>query len=185
MIEELGTKHKDDAVVLKSFSGEVELTMTREKLKSAIINHQLCVTNMTVTKNNRLVKVADKVDWLNVELLSYDVNNGFCEVHVQSDNINQINEFMVGIERAIITESSNGNSCSYEYKDANAYGAHDIVVRYLHIDNVVNALQHISHKFDLNSLQRKRDDRHQNFSYLTDSQFYNLCDYLRRMLNCN
>ena len=182
MIETKGTGHKNDIVILTSFSGK-KVEMTREKLKTAIMNNQLCVTNMDVTKNGRLVKVADKVAWLNVDLLSYDVNNGICEVHVQSDNMIQINEFMTGVERAM-SGYAGDKGYSYDYKDKNKNGVHDVIVRWIHIDNVVNTLKHISHRFDMTGLTDKRMNAHQNFSYMTDEQFSNLTNYLANNLYC-
>lgn len=179
---ETGTGHKNDKVYLLGLFGAENVVVTREQLKTAIVSKKVCVVNMKVTKNNRLVKVEDKVAWLNVRLVSYDVNNGICEVQIQSDELDQVNEFISGIERKVITEGCTDRGCVYGYKEGNAQGVHDIIIRWVHIDQVVRTLKTIPHKFGLGHLLSARN--HENFAYMTDEQFGNLVDYLRNNLNC-
>lgn len=183
MVEAKGTGHKNDIVILKDFDDK-EVKLTREELKAAIVNHKLCVTNMEVTKSNRLVKVTDKVAWVNVELLSYDANNGICEVHMKSDNLDQLNEFMLSVNKNTISESEQDASVVYSYVESDKNGKHDLVIRWIHIDMVVNALQNISHVFALNKLLNAREEYNQNFAYMSDNQFSSLVDYLNNMLYC-
>lgn len=182
MEKETGTGHKNDKVYLTGLFGADSVVVTREQLKGAIVNKKVCVVNMKVTKNNRLVKVEDRVAWLNVELVSYDVNNGVCEVHIQSDEIDQVNQFIAGIERKVITEGCTDKGCVYGYKDGDKQGVHDIIVRWVHIDQVVRTLKQIPHKFAISHLLSARG--HENFSYMSEEQFGNLVDYLKNNLNC-
>lgn len=181
MLNESGSRHKEDKVELISFKGD-KLTVTRGELKDAIRNKQICVVNVALTQSNRLVKVAEKVSWLNVSMISYDVNNGICEVKLKSDELDQINEFIVGIERKVITEGCTDKGCAYGFTKDAVDGQHSVIVRWVHIDQVVRTLKGIPHKFSMKALRNAR--AHENFSYMTDGQFGNLCHYLESNLTC-
>lgn len=183
MIEAKGTGHKEDSVILLTFDGE-KVVYTRGDLKAAILNKDLCVSNMEVTKNNRLVKTSERIAWLNADMLSYDVNNGICEMHLQSDNIDQINEFMFGVEKIILSDSENDASISYTYNKDNKNGKYDVIVRWIHVDGVVNSLAKLPHKFDMTALLSEREKGNQNFVYMTNEQFGSLTHYLNTHLNC-
>lgn len=186
MIEAKGTGHKNDIVILKTLEGNKKVEMTREELKTAIINQKLCVTNMEVTKNNRLVKTNDKVAWVNIELLSFDMSNGICEVHIKSDNLNQINEFLTTIGKYTLSDETinSDESVVYTLIDSDVEGKHDVVVRWVHIDMVLNAFKEITHLFAVEKLVGEREKGNPNFSYMTDEQFASLVAYLRDNLNC-
>lgn len=181
MLNESGSGHKEDKVELIGFKGEKAI-VTRGELKEAIRSKKVCVTNMTVTQNNRLVKVAEKVSWLNVSMVSYDVNNGICEVKLKSDELDQINEFIVGIERKVITEGCTDKGCAYGFTKDASDGQHSVIVRWVHIDQVVRTLKGIPHKFSMKALREARG--HENFSYMSDEQFGMLCHYLESNLTC-
>lgn len=190
MLSTSGSGHKNDEVVLRDAPlGDESIVMTREQVKSLISDKKILVRNMDI-KGKRLMKVDPRITWLNASLLSYDVSNGICEVLVQTDCLEQVNEFNSYLGRKTVDTRKigevpkdkfvvmNDESCLYRENSDAENGQISVVNRWVHIDDVVRALSKIPHLFDIHNMDEKRGKNHKNFAYLTDEQYVNLRNYL-------
>lgn len=174
-----------EKVELLSFGGDGDsIVMSRSDLKRRIMEGTVMVTNMSLDKAGRLVKSEEKVGWLNIDLISYDVNNGICEVEIHTDNKDLVNEFMTNLERGILFAGDivyTNEACEYQVVNDSETGKFDVIIRWIHIDKVVMALMNIPHIFKTIHLINLR--KTENFAYMSDEQFYDLVNYLKSSLN--
>lgn len=178
-----GGNHKNSVMELLSFDGK-KVSMTRQELKELLINKGIMVTNMELSKSGRLVKVDKRVAWLYINLISYDVSNGICEVEINTDNKDLVNQFMTNLERGILFAGDivyTNESCEYQVNKNSKTGELSIIIRWIHIDKLVTALYDVPHVFKPGHLLNMRNT--ENFAYMSDEQFGNLVDYLTRSLN--
>jgi hypothetical protein len=179
-------ENKRGRYIVKTMDGE-ETEIPAEQLREMTKNGECVLVNYKMDKTGALKKCENHVAWLNAKLTSYDVNTGMCSLEVQSDSREIINALMANLNREPVFDTlgriNPKAQCEYYPETASGLGEHRVVLRWMKIDDILNALSPLPTEMNIAFLKSERASGNENFSYMTDRQFNDLIDYVNHSLS--